>query len=278
MRGSGRREFPEHPYRVLRGPVRLHAARMEVGPRRAVANLPQALDESVEPWRRVPFSCREFVRRDEERRHLALRFEETKQSRGCNGTPAGGLKPANDRWLTERAEPQRADCTPIRSGRNTETTRARPDHLADRIRTRSGVDQKVDSQEVFLGERQNRSNPTASFRGDTMTVAQQDSQSDLRTLRGAQRTRAVPFLACFRIGAAQHGGVGRGDADPGRFLRSAEGRAQERRGWAEWIDIDEIVPRFAQTVGQVAQMDVGGGAGWAKGFWGAPRCSPVPNG
>src|SRR3989449_1590897 len=247
MRGSGRREFPEHPYRVLRGRVRLHAARMEVGPRRAVANLPQALDESVEPWRRVPFSCREFVRRDEERRHLAFRFEETKQSRGCNGTPAGGLKPAHDRWLTERAEPQRADCTPIRSGRNTETTRARPDHLADRIRTRSGVDQKVDSQEVFRGERQNRSNPTAPLRGATMTVAQQNSQSDLRTLRGAQRTRAVPFLAGFRIGATENGGVGRGEADPGRLPPGAESRAPEPRGGGERIDHDAIVPTVAPT-------------------------------
>src|SRR5438093_13089183 len=124
---------------------------MEVGPRRPVATLRQAPDGSVGPWRRVPLSCREFVRRDEERRHLAFRFEETKQPRGCNGTPAGGLKPTHDRWLTERAEPQRADSIPIRSGRNTETTRARPDHLADRIRTRSGLDQQVDTQEVFRG-------------------------------------------------------------------------------------------------------------------------------
>src|SRR2546422_1508588 len=274
MRGSGRREFPEHPYRVLRGRVRLHAARMEVGPRRAVATLPRALDEAVEPWRGVPFSCREFVRRDEERRHLALRFEETKQSRGCNGTPAGGLKPANDRWLPDGAEPQRADCTPIRSGRNTETTRARPDHLADRIRTRSGVDQKVDSQEVFRGERQNRSNPTASLRGETMTVAQQDSQSDLRTLRGAHRTCAVSFLAGFRIGATENGGVGRGDADPGRLLRGAEGPAQGRGGGAGRIDIDENVPRFAQTVGQFAHMDVGGEAVAAKVLEDQPRRVP----
>src|SRR3989475_8049375 len=198
---------------------------MEVGPRRAVANLPQALDESVEPWRRVPLSCREFVRRDEERRHLAFRFEETKQSRGCNRTPAGGLKPTHDRWLTERAEPQRADSIPIRSGRNTETTRARPDHLADRIRTRSGVDQKVDTQEVFRGERQDRSNPTASLRGETMTVPQQDSQSDLRTLRGAQRTRAVSFLAGFRIGATKNGGGGGRDAASRQIPSVPEGAA-----------------------------------------------------
>src|SRR5206468_8635683 len=140
-------------------------------------------------------------------------FEETKQSRGCNGTPAGGLKPAHDRWLIERAQPQRADCIPIRSGRDTETTRARPDHLADRIRTRSGLDQKVCTQEVFRGERQNRSNPTASLRGATMTVAQQDSQSDLRTLRGAHRTRAVSRLAGLWIGATEHVVGGRGQAE-----------------------------------------------------------------
>src|SRR3989475_7257269 len=99
-----------------------------------------------------------------------------------------------------------------------------------------------------------------------MTVPQQDSQSDLRTLSGAQRTRAVSFLAGFRIGATENGGVGRGDADPGRFLRGAKGRAQERSGWAERIDIDEIVPRFAQTVGQFAHMDVGGEAVAAKGL------------
>src|SRR3989454_5046883 len=225
---------------------------MEVGPRRAVAAATRALDESVDPGGGGPSGCREFVRRDEERRHLALRLEETKQSRGCNGTPAGGLKPANDRWLTERAEPQRADCTPIRSGRNTETTRARPDHLADRIRTRSGVDQKVDSQEVFLGERQNRSNPTASFRGDTMTVAQQDSQSDLRTLRGAQRTRAVPFLAGFRIGATENGGGGRGDANPGRWPRGGEWRAGERGGRGEGVDIDKNGTAVGKKTGQDA--------------------------
>src|SRR2546422_1173587 len=274
MRGSGRREFPEHPYRVLRGRVRLHAARMEVGRRRAVANLPQALDESVEPWRRVPFSCREFVRRDEERRHLVFRFEERKQSRGCYGTPGGGLKPAHDRWLTERAEPQRADCIPIRSGRNTETTRARPDHLADRIRTRSGVDQKVDSQEVFRGERQNRSNPTASLRGETMTVAQQDPQSDLRTLRGAHRTRAISFLAGFRIGATKNGGFGRGDAGPRPVLRGAEGRAQERSGWAGRIDVDANGLGLGHTVGTFRQLDVGGEAVAAKVLADQPRRIP----
>jgi len=49
---------------------------MEVGPRRAIADLPKAPDESVEFRRRETFSGREFVRRDEERRHLAFRLEE----------------------------------------------------------------------------------------------------------------------------------------------------------------------------------------------------------
>src|SRR3989454_9108508 len=120
---------------------------MEVGPRRAVANLPQALDESVEPWRRVPFSRREFVRRDEERRHLAFRFEERKQSRGCNGTPSGRLKVAHDRRVSERTEPQGADGSSVRSGCVDETTGVDPDQ--DRKSTRLNSSHLVISYAVF---------------------------------------------------------------------------------------------------------------------------------
>src|SRR5439155_24914341 len=124
--------------------------------------------------------------------------------RGHDGTPGGGLKPAQDRRVAERTEPQGAGGSAVRSGCGDETTGADPDNRTDQSRSRSGLDQHVDSQEVFRRERQDRSNPTASLRGETVTVAQQDSQSDLRTLRGAQRTRAVPFLAGFRIGATEN--------------------------------------------------------------------------
>src|SRR2546427_9865033 len=104
----------------------------------------------------------------------------------------------------------------------------------------------MDPKEVFRRERQDRSNLTASRRGKTMTAAQQDSKADLRTLRGAQRTRAVPFLARFRICATENGGVCRGDADPGQFLRGAECRDEEWGGRAERIDVDGILLPVAQ--------------------------------
>src|SRR5438309_3245410 len=244
---------------------------MEVGPRRAIADLLQALDESVESRRRVTFSGGEFVRRDEERRHLALRLEERKEPRRRNGRPGRGLKPAQDRRVSERSEPHRADCTPVRSGCDNETTRADADQVADRTRTRSGLDQDVHAHEVLRGERQDRSNLIASLRSETMTVAQQDSKSDLCTLRGAQRTRAISVLAGFRIGAAEDGGVCRGDADPGGFLRGVERRAEERGGRAERIDVDEIVPPFAYVVGQIARVDIGGEAVAAKVLANQPR-------
>src|SRR2546428_3810483 len=244
---------------------------MEVGPRRAIADLLQALDESVESRRRVTFSGREFVRRDEERRHLALRLEERKEPRGRNGRPGRGLKPAQDRRVSERSEPQRANCSPIRSGCDDETAGADPDQVANRTRTRSGLDQHIDPKEVFRREREDRLNLTPSLRGETMTIAQQDSKPDLRALSGAQRTRAIPFHACVRIGATENGGVGRGGGDPRRFLRSAECRAAERGGRARRIRVPQKLPPFPPDGRPGAPAGTAGGGPGGEG-------SPTPPG
>src|SRR5207245_8886911 len=102
---------------------------MEMRPRGPKADRPQALDESVESRWRATLSRSEFVRRDEEPRHVGFRFEEGEEPRRRDRSPRERLKAAHNRGISERTEPQRPDRTASRSGCGDSRAGAGPEHM-----------------------------------------------------------------------------------------------------------------------------------------------------
>src|SRR2546428_7937569 len=176
---------------------------MEMGPGREMADRPQAVDEPVESRWRPMLASREFVRRNEERRHLALGLEQREAPRRPDGSPRGGLKLADDRGVPEGTEPQWTDCVSGGCRCRDKVTGFAAGNEAKRSRGRGRARRNHDKgpKEMFRGERQDWSDPQASLLRDPRTVAEQDSKANLRALRRTKRTGTVPFLTGPRIGS-----------------------------------------------------------------------------
>src|SRR6266571_5629795 len=109
---------------------------------------------------------------------------------------------------------------------------------------------------MFRGERQDGADPQPSLLRNPMTIAEQDSKANLRTLRRTKRTGTIPFLAGPRIGSTENGGVGGGDPDSRRSLDTVERGGEERGRRAKGIDVHEIVVPPAQQRAQIAPADI----------------------
>src|SRR6266566_4071318 len=213
---------------------------MEVRSFGSMAGLSKGVEEQFQLRRRTMFPGREFVRRHEERRKVRLALKGRKQTgRGDRG-PGGGRQSSKEGGIVQRSQPNGPDRFRIRAGRNEFPAIATLHEPEGRIAD-AAVNGRIDPEEVLCRERKNRSNRLALFRSESLAETEKDSKANLRTLGATKRSSPVPPEACRRIRAAQNGRVRRGDAQPGTILDFFEESAQERRGRAEGIDVDEIV-------------------------------------
>src|SRR6266581_3378087 len=198
---------------------------MEVGPLRAKSERAEAVQECRESRRRTAFLRREFVRGDEERRQHRLLLEP--RGEPCRGIrdPRGRDHFADPRWFGEQPHPERPDG----SGRLC----PHPNEMAgilsyDRTQRRRAfaVGDRDDGPHKVLGdEREDGSDGLAPLTRKASAISQEDSQTELRSLRATERPGAVSPLAGLRVRPGQHGRVRGGNPEP----RRAESNAASRK-------------------------------------------------
>src|SRR5437016_1831635 len=213
---------------------------MEVRSFGSMARLPKGVEEHPQLRRRTVLPSREFVRRHKEGREVRLALEAREQTSRRDGGPGGGRQSSKEWGIVQRSQPKGSDRVRICTGRNEFTAAAALHEPEGRI-AGAAVNGGIDPQEVFCRERKDRSNRLALFRCESFAEADKDSKANLRALRATERPRLIPPEACRCIRTAQDGRVRRGDAQAGPILGMFEQSAQERRGRAEGIDVDEII-------------------------------------
>src|SRR6266566_5734214 len=213
---------------------------MEVRSFGSMAGLSKGVEEHPQLRRRTMLPSREFVRRHEERREVRLALEAREQTGRRDGGPGGGRQSSKEWGIVQRSQPKGPDCIRGRPGRDEFPAVATLHEPEGRI-AGPAVNGRIDPEEVLCRERKDRSNHLALFRDKSLAETEKDPKANLRALRATKRSSPVPPEARSRIRAAQNGRVRRGDAQPGTILDFFEESAQERRGRAEGIDVDEIV-------------------------------------
>jgi len=140
----------------------------------AMAGLSKRLEEHSQLRWRTALPSREFVRRHEERRQVGLALEGRKQSGRRDGGPRGWRQSSEEQGIVQRSHPKGPDRIGIGISRN-EFPAVAALHESQVGPFSPTVDGRVDPQEVFGREGENRSDRFVLFRRESFGEAEKDS-------------------------------------------------------------------------------------------------------